>query len=312
MKKLLATTTIAFIITSASFGQQEEKLQKLEKLENKTDTLSDNDTTVLEIGDKAFSIKESGDETRINIGNKEIIIVEKGDKNMNWRIKKNDGEDDEKNHKHRSGFQGHLGGIEFGFNGYLTDFWSTALKPSDYYLDLNTAKSNNWNFIFPCVNIGMMRHFGIVSALGLSFNNYRFDGNNSITKDEDGIVGSLSPAAGITYTKTKLVTTYATLPVLLEVQIPVASGHTINLGAGVIGAVKLGSHTKVVYYSDGREKEKRRDDFSLNVLRYGVTGRVGYESVQIYGTCYLSPVFENGKGPELYPFEVGIAFTIND
>ena len=88
--------------------------------------------------------------------------------------------------------------------------------------------------------------------------------------------------------------------------------NTINLGAGVIGAVKLGSHTKIVYNTDGKEKEKRRDDFSLNVLRYGVTGRVGYESVQIYGTCYLSPMFENGKGPELYPFEIGIAFTMND
>jgi hypothetical protein len=99
---------------------------------------------------------------------------------------------------------------------------------------------------------------------------------------------------------------------MLEVQIPVSYSSTINLGAGVIGAVKLGSHTKVVYHNDGKQKDKNRDDFNLNVLRYGVTARAGYEMVQVYGTCWLSPMFEKGKGPELYPFEIGIALTIND
>lgn len=311
MRKILATITISTLLTFTSFSQQEEKLEKLENLENQTDTLSNNDTTVLEIGEKAFSIKDWGDETKIRIGNKEILIVEKGDKDVDWEIT-NDDSDDENHHKHNRGFQGHLGGIEFGFNGYLSDFWSTSLKPEDYYLDLNTSKSNNWNLVLPCVNIGMKRHLGFVTTLGLSFNDYHFDGNNSITKDANGIVGPLYPDSGIIYSKTKLATTYAIMPLLLEAQIPVGNGNTINIGAGVIGAVKLGSHTKVVYYTDDKEKEKRKDDFSLNVLRWGVTARIGYEFFQIYSTCYLSPLFESGKGPELYPFEVGIALTFND
>jgi hypothetical protein len=76
--------------------------------------------------------------------------------------------------------------------------------------------------------------------------------------------------------------------------------------------VKLGSHTKVVYHDDGKQKDKNRDDFNLNVLKYGVTARAGYEMIQVYGTCWLSPMFEQGRGPELYPFEVGLALTIND
>jgi hypothetical protein len=99
---------------------------------------------------------------------------------------------------------------------------------------------------------------------------------------------------------------------MLEVQIPVSYSSTINLGAGVTGAVKLGSHTKVVYHDDGKQKDKNRDDFNLNLLRYGVTARAGYEMVQVYGTCWLSPMFEKGRGPELYPFEIGLALTIND
>ena len=100
---------------------------------------------------------------------------------------------------------------------------------------------------------------------------------------------------------------------ILEAQIPLSnSKRTINIGAGVIGAAKLGSHTKVTYYTGGKEKEKHKDDFSLNTFRWGATGRIGYEFFQIYGTCYFTSMFENGKGPELYPFEVGIAFTFNN
>jgi hypothetical protein len=32
----------------------------------------------------------------------------------------------------------------------------------------------------------------------------------------------------------------------------------------------------------------------------------------VYGTAYFSPMFEKGFGPELYPFEVGIALTFNN
>ena len=112
------------IIALPSFSQEEEKLKKLENLENKTDSVTDNDSTVFEIGDKVISIKENGDETNIKIGNKEIHIVGKKDEDFDWNSNKTD----EKNYKHGRRFRGHLGGIEFGFNGYLTDFWSTSLK----------------------------------------------------------------------------------------------------------------------------------------------------------------------------------------
>ena len=90
------------------------------------------------------------------------------------------------------------------------------------------------------------------------------------------------------------------------------SNNTLNIGAGVIGGVKLGSNTKIVHYTDGKEKDKNKDDFSINTFRWGATGRIGYEFFQVYGTCYFTQMFEQGKGPEFYPFEVGIAFTIND
>jgi hypothetical protein len=318
MKKFICISILALL--TLPILCQEEKIQKLEELEKNTEIKTDSgniaknetkvnkDTVIVEVGDEIFSVKEIGDETRIKIGKKEFRVEENNDGVV---VFKSSSKDSHKKHNDR--FKGHLGGLELGFNSLLTDFWSTTLKPEDEYFNLNTTKSYTWNFSFPCLSIGFTRHFGLASTIGINFNKYRFDGNNSIVKDENGVIGPSYPAAGITYSKSKLVTTYATLPLILEAQIPLSNNNrTINIGAGVIGAAKLGAHAKVVYYTGGKEKEKHKDDFSLNTFRWGATGRIGYEFFQVYGTCYFTSMFENGKGPELYPFEIGIAFTFNN
>ncbi len=268
------------------------------------------DTSTVKIGD-IVTIEDTGDETVIRIGKKGVRIFEDGEDTEIDFEDEDFGEEGDSGRPGKS-FDGHLGGIEIGYNNYSTGTWLNNDVPIEGYLDLNTAKSTSFNIVSPPVSLGFTRHFGLVTALGINFNNYRFDGNNSIAVDGEGIVTHYFPAEPVRYEKSKLATVYGILPVMLEVQIPVSHGNTINLGAGVIGAVKLGSHTKVVYYNDGKQKDKNHDDFNLNVLRYGVTARAGYEMVQVYGTCYLSPMFEKGKGPELYPFEIGIALTIND
>ena len=281
------------------------------EIEIEEETSADQDTVIVEVGDEIFSIKEMGDETRIKIGKKVFRVVENNDGVVVF--KSSDNNSNIWHHDHDR-FRGHLGGLELGFNGWLTDFWSTSLAPEDSYFDLNTTKSYNWSLVLPCLSIPFSRHVGLAASLGLTVNKYRFDGNNSIVKGENGVIGPYYPEPGITYSKSKFVTTYATLPLIFEVQIPVSENHhrTINIGGGVIGAVKIGAKTKEVYYSDGKQKDKSKGDFSLNTLRWGATGRIGYEFFQVYGTCYFTSLFEEGKGPDLFPYELGIAFTFND
>jgi hypothetical protein len=321
--KRLSILIIAALISFPAICQN-EKLEKLEQVEmnkstiEKIDTadkikhIEKQDTVVVEVGDEVFSVREMGDETRVKIGKKEFRVVENNDGVVVFR-NTSKGNHDISHRRSYDRFKGHLGGLEFGFNGFLTDFWSTTLNPGDSYFDLYTAKSSNFGFLLPCINLGFTRHLGIAASVGMDWNTYRFDGNNSIVKDADGVVGPYYPYPPVSYSKSKLNTTFATLPVILEAQIPVSgSRSTINIGAGVIGALKLGSNTKVIYYNDGKKKGKNKDDFSINPLRWGATARVGYDFFQVYGTCYFTSMFEKGKGPELYPFEVGIAFTLND
>lgn len=329
MRRILLTITVilALIVPAkAQEKEKEEKLNQLEKLEQQAETVTLPDTAVLEEElaivaeieepdpdmtevDEITDLQDPGDETVIRIGKKAIKIM--SDDPDTKIVFENCEETDKARYTGRR-FRGHLGGVEFGYNNYSTDKWGQNTYPMDGYLDLKTAKSTSFNIFLPAVNLGISHHFGLVTALGLNFNNYRFEGNNSIAVDGGGIITPVYPPEGIRYDKSKLATVYGVLPVMLEAQIPVSYSNTINLGAGVIGAVKLGSHTKVVYDDDGKQKDKNRSDFNLNVLRWGVTARAGYEMVQVYGTCYLSQMFEKGKGPELYPFEVGIALTFND
>jgi hypothetical protein len=339
MKRILISSVlIVSMIFTATAQEKEQKLKELEELELQAemtlppDTLAEpgedpaelyeeeeipvevyeetDDASRIRIGE-VVTIEDSDDETIIRVGKKALKVID-ADNDTEAPVEEEDNGEARHHGQGRKGFSGHLGGPELGYNSYSTGRWLNNDMPLEGYLDLNTTKSTNFNFVFPAVNLGITRHFGLVTAIGINFNNYRFDGNNTIMVDGEGIVTPAYPADPIRYEKSKLATVYGFIPVMLELQVPVSHGSTINLGAGVIGAVKLGSHTKVVYFDDGKQKDKNRDDFSLNVLRYGVTARAGYEMVQVYGTCYLSPMFENGKGPELYPFEIGIALTFND
>jgi hypothetical protein len=331
MKRIVLTLIIALSLILPSGAQEkDEKIKALEGLEQKaeaaapadtvvpaeTDTLIavqedidipeeeswGGDTSRVKIGDIVV-VEETGDQTVIKIGHKGIRITENGDDTEINFEEYHEGRD-------KNRFKGHLGGIEFGFNGYASDKWHTFVDPADADWDLNTAKSNSFNLVTPCVNLGFSHHFGLAAALGINWNEYYFDNDITISTDEDGVVHTVPIETPVD--KSKLLTTYAILPVMLEGQIPVAHNGTINIGAGVIGAIKLGSHTKVKYDDEGDHKDKNHDDFSLNLLRWGATARVGYEMFQVYGTWYFSPMFEQDKGPELYPFEVGIALTFNN
>jgi hypothetical protein len=152
------------------------------------------------------------------------------------------------------------------------------------------------------------RSLGIVSGLGLEFTNYVFDGNHTIVKDASGII--VSEVKPFKLDKSKLTTTYLTVPLILEFQFPgERRSNRLYLNGGVVGGLKLGSHTKIKYKENGdKQTKKDRNDFNLNSLRYGFTGRIGIKHLSIYGTYYPVALFEKNKGPELYPFMVGFSF----
>jgi len=217
---------------------------------------------------------------------------------------------DESGAKKRSRFKGHWGGLEIGLNNYVNGNYDLKLPDEINYMSLHSAKSRNINLNFGQLSIGLGRHIGFVTGLGIGWNNYMFDGENNVEKGPTGEIEILDP--GATLKKSKLSTFHLKVPLLLEFQIP-TDHHRLNISAGPIGAVKLGSYSVMVFEND--DKVKSNDDFNLNILRYGATARIGYENFNVYGTYYFTPLFETNMGPggiDLFPFEIGIAFTIDN
>ena len=235
----------------------------------------------------------------------EINIKSHSDKDE-WYRKNNDYD----HPRRKSRFRGHWAGIEFGLNNYVTSNGSFSMPDDINYMTLNSGKSSNFNLNFTQLSVGLARHIGFVTGLGLNWNNYRFNGNNNIQSGPNGVIEDFVP--GVDLEKSKLATIYLTLPFLLEIQLP-AENNRLYIAAGPIGALKLSSHNKIVY--ECGPTTKSWSDFSLNMLRGGATARIGYGNFLIYGTYYYTPLFQSGKGPggyDLYPFEIGIALAFNN
>ena len=316
MKRIAFLTVLifAFLNTLWSSGQDTTNI----KMRNNEiiNIKDEGNRTYISIAGNRLEMEAAGENVKIRLGKRGLEITD-GNKidwkkydDLYYQTEKDNPADERKRNRRR--FTPHWSAVEIGINNYLTSDYSMSLPPELSYMDLNTGKSFNININFAQLGIGLSRHFGIVTGLGLEFNDYKFEGNNNITKNNEGVIGPMYPADGINYEKTKLSTSYLTMPLMLEAQIPVKYGRTINIAAGAIGGVKLGSHNKLVYYDGGKQKVKEKDDFSLSVLRYGPSVRLGYESFQVYATYYMNGLFIENKGPELYPFQLGIAVSFND
>jgi hypothetical protein len=316
MKKtgtVLLLLTIVFLVS----GQE---LTKEKTGEKQITAVSDSNASVkVVIGKDLLSVEDSKDTVKVRVGNRGINVLESLE-DPKYKFEKYSFTEDS-HHKDkevpdtsragkRRSFKGHWFGIEFGFNNLLTAGKSMVMPDDINYMTLHSGKSNNFNLNFPQLSLGITKHFGIVTGLGLNWNNYRFSGYNNIKKGPTGEIGILDTTALLE--KSKLTTVYLMVPAIFELQIP-SNNHHLNIAAGLIGAIKLGSHTKMEF-QDGN-KVKSYDDFSLNLLRCGATARIGYANFQLYGTYYLNPLFNSHKGPggyDLYPFEIGFAFAFND
>lgn len=301
MKNLTLAIVLLFASAVTGFGQKlEESLKKLESTDTtiaKTETAAPinlTDTTTGKI-----------DTTKIRLGRRSVVIIDKGNTTSVEIPNKEDYRDWDITYKEKRKFRGHWSGLEFGINGYMNKNQSIIMKDDLAYMDLKQARSWNFNINFLQYNIGFgTDKAGLVTGMGFEFNNYHFSSKTSL-KVVNGITKVDSSYVNFNVTKSKLSTTYFTVPLLFEFQVP-AGHHRVYFSTGVIGGVRLGSHTKVIYRDGGKEKRKNRDDFNLSTFRYGLTARVGYRGLRLFANYYPTSLFEKDKGPELYPFSIGL------
>ena len=211
-----------------------------------------------------------------------------------------------------SKFKIYWAGVGLGINGYLNSMNKIDVPSGYNFLDLDYSKSINVSINFLEQKIPLWkRHINIVTGMGLDISNYRFSEKNYKLLPDSSFISAVRDTA-FSYKKNKLVTTYLTIPLLLQFDTDPLGKHnrTIHLSAGLVGSMRIGSHTKQVYEKGNTfSRPKTRDDFNLNPFGCSAMLRAGYGNIDIYASYSLTTLFRNNQGPQLYPFTIGITLA---
>ncbi|NVO19087.1 MAG: DUF2807 domain-containing protein [Bacteroidetes bacterium] len=263
--------------------------------------------------DTIVSRTDDNGNVEIKLRNNKIVVVTDDSVTVklgNNTIEVDDDGDVKLKHNKKQKFNGHWKGLELGVNGFLTPNNDFDYASEYSLLDQKYQKSINVNLNFFEQDINLIKnHLGLVTGLGLSWNNYRFDNDVRLTKGSDKLYLSRD-TNNYSFEKSKLVNTYLTLPLMLEFQTnPYSKLNSMHVSAGVVGGWRIGTHAKYVYNDGSRQKDKDHSDFYMNPFKLDAIAKIGWGVINVYATYSLTPMFQKNKGPELYPFSVGICLT---
>jgi hypothetical protein len=242
--------------------------------------------------------KKSGnkkDSTTINFRKKQLVIINKDKDSDSYQLSNKDDE-----------FH-HWAGFGMGVNGWLSNGGFTLPKNQDY-MSLNYGKSLNFQLNPFEKNIHIYKNYvNLVIGLGFEWNQYEFSNKTKLNADSNYTFGVIDSTNAFSYKKNRLKTTFVNVPVLLEFNTNKNPKKAFHIAFGVIGGYKLGSRTRQVLEQNSNNiKIIRKDDYNINPFRVNAHASIGYHKFTLYADYSLTPLFENGKGPELYPFTIGV------
>ena len=251
---------------------------------------------------------------------------EKNDHGDNDRERKDDegysnnDDDDDEDFKWENSRRGRIGhtwqsyNIDLGTNNYLADDqFPDASEPysvrpwGSWYLAGNSVQRTR-----------LGRNIFVEWGLGVSWYSFKFQENNILVqKDELGVHFS-TDSREVEFIKSKLSATFinaSLVPVLdfgdhsRKSRIWDGNGSGFRLGVGPYVGYRISSKTKLVYEENGdREKEKDRDNFHLNNLRYGFRLQLGIRATDLFVNYDMNELFAKDKGPKLNAISFGFIF----
>jgi hypothetical protein len=239
---------------------------------------------------------DSPDTLIVSIGQREVRVADKGTVSVR--------------RSHAGRFRNNWSGVELGINGYLSPSGSVDLDEGASFMDVRYNRSVGVNLNLFQQNLVLAKNrLALVTGLGLSWNNYYFQDDIRLVREPEGIEYYIDTENS--FRRNKLTISHLNVPLLIELQSAKSYGSSaFHLSAGVNVGLRLRSHTKQVYdQGDKKIKDKDFDHYHLNPFRYDLTARLGWGQVNLFASYAMNSLFREGKGPELYPFTVGIRLT---
>lgn len=209
--------------------------------------------------------------------------------------------------------------LELGTNNWLEngrDFPNDndelySVRPwGSWYVGLN---STNTTWIGGPLNLNW--------GFGVSWYNWKFEDDDVLAVHTDTGVDFVPVDSTLNPIKSKLTASYVNFTMVPMLDFSNGPrrvndrfwrskrGEGFRIGAGGYVGYRIASHSKLVYKeSGGRERDKERDNFYLNNLRYGVRAQMGFKDLDVFVNYDLNEVFTAGNGPSLNAISFGVIF----
>ena len=290
------------------------------------------DTVKIKVGGLDIEVVED-DTVTLKVGSHQLKINDEG---IRWEAVK------------RPRFNGHWGGVETGINGYITENFNTKWGTKYDYLNLRYEKSWFLNLNLWEQNIAFNKNktVGMITGVGISWNNYRFSNSTYLKTGENKLEGYYMVSKAYydpdsTYTnqnlvkKSKLTNMYINIPVLFEFQSNAPTRNKrFHFNIGGIFGFRVQTHTKIYFNmanqeyklqdpktgeylagtwrtpnNSGRNIVKEQKSFYQPPFKFALRAGLGYRWLNLFTTYSLSRMFQNGRGPNLHPWTIGITLT---
>lgn len=262
----------------------------------------------------AGSVRESksgtGDETasdttKFKLGGKKYIII--GDDEEEHADHGKAKKDSAKNYN--DNFE-HWAGLEFGVNGIMDYKNSLDLPDNGAFLELDYGRSLQFGLNLFEKDFHIYKNYvNIVTGFGVDYNHYAFQ--NSVTLNGDTTYLTAFTDSTIDYKKNKLNVSYLKIPLMIEFNTSKNASKNFHIAVGAEAAYRISSCTKQKYEVDGYEvKVTRKDDYNLEPFRFSAIARIGYNDVTVFANYGLNRLFKKDRGPQVYPFTIGVTFAM--
>jgi len=178
--------------------------------------------------------------------------------------------------------------------------------PTPGLFNVKTGRPSTFNIYF-VKQLNLIKNtLSFAPGIGFGFDNYYFEKNLLVRpsgKDLFYIDNSKK------YNKTKLAATYVDIPLELQFASSANYKKALKIAVGGKFGVLINDKSKIKYEEDGTDVKVKASDISLNKIRYGVTGRIGFGIFNVFAYYSLSPLFKTQYAPKTQPIIFGISLN---
>ena len=208
--------------------------------------------------------------------------------------------------------------FDIGFNQWIGNSEVSVLSidtttiTTNIELDIWKSKGLNIYYMYE-IELGTEKlTFNL--GFGVGLDNYNFEKENTlINKGLDTLNNKILIFSNdtIEYKKSKLSVNYFDIPIEFMYRSHKEKKKAFMFALGGKIGLLIQAHTKVKYKKDGETiKEKLHSNFFIEPFRYGLTTRIGYGGLNLFGYYSLSKMFKKDKAPEMTPLMLGLTLML--